>query len=55
MAASCTDRLRHMFFAIQAVAPGMIKAGKGSIINFGSSSWWEAFGGSGHFGIGDEG
>lgn len=31
--------LRHMFFAIQAVAPGMIAAGKGSIINFGSISW----------------
>ena len=37
--------LRHMFFAIQAVAPGMIAAGKGSIINFGSNSWWEASGG----------
>jgi NAD(P)-dependent dehydrogenase (short-subunit alcohol dehydrogenase family) len=37
--------LRHMFFAIQAVAPGMIKAGKGSIINLGSNSWWEATGG----------
>ena len=37
--------LRHMFFAIQAVAPGMIDAGKGSIINFGSNSWWEAAGG----------
>jgi NAD(P)-dependent dehydrogenase (short-subunit alcohol dehydrogenase family) len=37
--------LRHMFFAIQAVAPGMIEAGKGSIINFGSNSWWEAGGG----------
>ena len=37
--------LRHMFFAIQAVAPGMIKAGKGSIINFGSNSWWQATGG----------
>ncbi len=31
--------LRHAFFAIQAVAPGMIKAGTGSIINFGSISW----------------
>jgi len=31
--------LRHMFFAIQAVAPGMIAAGKGSIINFGSIGW----------------
>ena len=37
--------LRHMFFAIQAVAPGMIAAGKGSIINFGSNSWWENTGG----------
>ena len=37
--------LRHMFFATQAVAPGMIAAGKGSIINFGSNSWWEAAGG----------
>ena len=38
--------LKHMFFATQAVAPGMIEAGKGgSIINFGSNSWWEASGG----------
>jgi NAD(P)-dependent dehydrogenase (short-subunit alcohol dehydrogenase family) len=37
--------LRHMFFATQAVAPGMIAAGKGSIINLGSNSWWEASGG----------
>jgi NAD(P)-dependent dehydrogenase (short-subunit alcohol dehydrogenase family) len=38
--------LRHMFFAIQATAPGMINAGKGgSIINMGSNSWWEAAGG----------
>jgi D-xylose 1-dehydrogenase len=37
--------LRHMFFAIQAVAPAMIKAGRGSIINLGSNSWWEAGGG----------
>lgn len=36
--------LRHMFFAMQAVAPGMIKAGRGSIINLGSNSWWEAVG-----------
>jgi NAD(P)-dependent dehydrogenase (short-subunit alcohol dehydrogenase family) len=36
--------LRHQFFAIQAVAPGMIKAGGGSIINMGSNSWWEAGG-----------
>ncbi|MGV8954740.1 MAG: SDR family NAD(P)-dependent oxidoreductase [Cypionkella sp.] len=31
--------LKHQFFAIQAVAPGMIKAGRGSIINTGSISW----------------
>ena len=37
--------LRHQFFAIQAVAPGMIGAGRGSIINFGSASWWKAVGG----------
>jgi D-xylose 1-dehydrogenase len=37
--------LRHMFFAIQAVAPGMVAAGKGSIVNMGSNSWWEAAGG----------
>lgn len=37
--------LRHMFFSIQAVAPGMAKAGGGSIINLGSNSWWEAGGG----------
>ncbi|MEH6720447.1 MAG: SDR family oxidoreductase [Aurantimonas endophytica] len=37
--------LRHMFFAIQAAAPGMIDAGGGSIINMGSNSWWEAVGG----------
>ena len=37
--------LRHMFFAIQAVAPGMIEAGGGAIINLGSNSWWEAGGG----------
>lgn len=37
--------LRHMFFAIQSVADGMIKAGGGSIINLGSNSWWEAGGG----------
>ncbi|MBB3998235.1 SDR family NAD(P)-dependent oxidoreductase [Aureimonas pseudogalii] len=36
--------LRHMFFATQAVAPGMIAAGGGSIINFGSNSWWQASG-----------
>ncbi len=37
--------LRHMFFAIQAVAPGMIAAGGGAIVNLGSNSWWEAAGG----------
>jgi len=37
--------LRHMFFAIQAVAPAMISAGGGSIINLGSDSWWRAGGG----------
>lgn len=37
--------LKHMFFAIQAVAPDMIAAGKGAIINMGSNSWWEAGGG----------
>lgn len=37
--------LRHMFFAIQAVAPDMIAGGGGSIINMGSNSWWEAGGG----------
>lgn len=31
--------LKHFFFAAQAVAPGMIRAGSGSIINFGSISW----------------
>lgn len=37
--------LRHMFFATQAIAPKMIEAGKGSIINMGSNSWWEKSGG----------
>ena len=37
--------LRHFFFAIQAVAPDMIEAGGGSIVNLGSNSWWEAGGG----------
>lgn len=31
--------LKHYFFAIQAVAPGMIAAGGGSIVNLGSISW----------------
>ncbi|MBL4916607.1 SDR family NAD(P)-dependent oxidoreductase [Szabonella alba] len=37
--------IRHQFFAIQAVAPDMIAAGGGSIINMGSNSWFEAGGG----------
>lgn len=37
--------LRHQFFAIQAVAPDMIAAGGGSIINMSSNSWFEAVGG----------
>ncbi|MGI4944644.1 MAG: SDR family NAD(P)-dependent oxidoreductase [Janthinobacterium lividum] len=39
------SNLRHMFFAIQAVAPDMVAARKGSIVNMGSNSWWEAGGG----------
>ena len=31
--------LKHAFFAMQAVAPAMIRSGKGSIINMGSISW----------------
>ena len=31
--------LRHHFFAAQAVVPGMIRLGGGSIINMGSVSW----------------
>lgn len=31
--------LRHQFFAMQAVAPGMARAGGGSIINMSSISW----------------
>ncbi|WP_136440549.1 SDR family NAD(P)-dependent oxidoreductase [Pacificoceanicola onchidii] len=37
--------LRHQFFAIQALAPGMIAAGQGSIINLGSISWMLSMGG----------
>lgn len=37
--------LRPQFFAIQAAAPGMTRAGGGSIINFGSISWKIALGG----------
>ena len=39
------SNLRHQFFAIQSVAPGMIAAGGGSIINMGSNSWHETGGG----------
>ena len=31
--------LRHQFFAAQAVLPGMIRLGGGSIVNLGSVSW----------------
>jgi len=31
--------LRHLFFAAQAVIPGMRRQGKGVILNFGSISW----------------
>ncbi len=37
--------LRHQFFAIQTVAPDMIAAEKGSIINFASESWMKGQGG----------
>ena len=37
--------LRHAFFAIQAAHPQMLSAGSGSIINFGSMSWYENQGG----------
>jgi NAD(P)-dependent dehydrogenase (short-subunit alcohol dehydrogenase family) len=37
--------LKHQFFATQAVALGMIEAGGGSIINFGSISWMIGQGG----------
>jgi NAD(P)-dependent dehydrogenase (short-subunit alcohol dehydrogenase family) len=37
--------LRHQFFAIQAIAPDMIAAATGSIINLGSISWHNAQGG----------
>lgn len=37
--------LRHQFFAVQAVAPGMIAARRGSIINMGSVSWMMPQGG----------
>lgn len=37
--------LRHLFFAAQAVVPGMIAGNGGAIINFGSFSWHAGFGG----------
>lgn len=37
--------LRHQFFCAQAVAPMMIEAGGGSIVNMGSVSWMKAQGG----------
>jgi NAD(P)-dependent dehydrogenase (short-subunit alcohol dehydrogenase family) len=37
--------LRHQFFCAQAVAPMMIEAGGGSIVNLGSVSWMKAQGG----------
>ena len=36
--------LRHVFFAMQAVAPQMDRAGGGSIVNFGSIAWKLAMG-----------
>ncbi|MBW8724167.1 MAG: SDR family oxidoreductase [Inquilinus limosus] len=37
--------LKHQFFAVQAVRPGMREAGGGSVINFGSISWRAGMGG----------
>jgi NAD(P)-dependent dehydrogenase (short-subunit alcohol dehydrogenase family) len=37
--ASMSVNLRHIFFATQAVVPGMIENGSGSIINMSSISW----------------
>lgn len=37
--------LRHQFFASQAVAPDMIEAGGGAIVNMGSTSWMLGNGG----------
>jgi D-xylose 1-dehydrogenase len=37
--AAMAVNLRHQFFAIQAVAPGMMANGTGSIINMSSISW----------------
>lgn len=38
--------LRHMFFAIQSVAPHMKRLGGGSIVNLGSISWKVRMGGA---------
>lgn len=43
--ASMAVNLRPAFFAIQAVAPGMIGRGQGAIVNFGSISWKGKHGG----------
>jgi len=40
-----STNIRHQFFAIQAVAPDMITAGAGSIINLSSNSWYESVAG----------
>ena len=37
--------LSHQFFATQAVAPGMVAAGQGAIVNLGSISWRIGMGG----------
>ncbi len=37
--------LKHVFFAMQAAAPQMKRAGGGAIVNFGSISWKLAMGG----------
>ncbi|MDQ0394901.1 SDR family NAD(P)-dependent oxidoreductase [Labrys monachus] len=37
--------LRHLFFCAQAVTPGMIRKGGGSIVNVGSFSWRVGLGG----------
>lgn len=43
--ASMAVNLRPAFFAIQAITPGMIARGHGSIVNFGSISWKGKHGG----------
>ena len=37
--------IKHQFFCAQAVLPGMVAAGGGSIVNFGSVSWMVGQGG----------